>query len=223
METTQHNQPNIGLLTHKSGHFAMLLATALLVFGILTGKPSAHAQASAMESLEPPFSDGKTDAQRAIKLANQGVRFFSKAEALFARVDSAKNEREKKNIQRQADEALESATERLRAAAKLDQRNYSTFTALGRALAASDDTRRAVGAYNFALQLNSKYYDAWYHRALALLELGLYDEVKKSHEVLARNEALLATRLREDLVRWRQDAKASEPVTSDFADWIATL
>ena len=87
------------------------------------------------------------------------------------------------------------AAKYLRQAAKKDQKNVRAFALLGEVLAMQGELRKAIGAFNFALKLSPKYFDAWLSRAKVLLDMGLVSDVQKSYTVLARNEPDLANEL----------------------------
>jgi tetratricopeptide (TPR) repeat protein len=118
--------------------------------------------------------------------------------------------------------ALKSAEKFLRRAAKKDQKNIRAFGLLGEVLARSEQPRKAIGAFNFALQLNPKYYNAWLQRAKVLLGMGLFEDVKKSYIVLARNDAEMATELLITIDTWAADREeALTTPESSFMEWRA--
>ena len=111
----------------------------------------------------------------------------------------------------------------LRQAAQKDQKNVRAFALLGEVLAMQGESRKAIGAFNFALQLSPKYYSAWLQRARVLLVMGLVNDVQKSYVVLARNEPDLANELLVAIDTWltNREQPLSE-ADSTFMEWRNT-
>ena len=84
------------------------------------------------------------------------------------------------------------AVEKQTKAVKLDQENYKAFSELGYALEKKGEPRKAIGAYNFSLRINPRYYLAWRYRGEALIQLGLIKDAKESYMVLFKNDQELA-------------------------------
>ena len=177
--------------------------------------PIGHAAGSGIEDMEPPFSSGYPPEQESEKLTNKGYRSYQ--QALYFGSQKTPNGDAK------ARTALKSAEKFLRRAAKKDQKNIRAFGLLGEVLARSEQPRKAIGAFNFALQLNPKYYNAWLQRAKVLLGMGLFEDVKKSYIVLARNDAEMATELLITIDTWAADREeALTTPESSFMEWRAT-
>lgn len=189
-------------------HWAVFLTLALLI-------SVGHAAGSGIEDMEPPFSSGYAPEQESEKLTNKGYRSYQ--QALYF------GSQETPNGDAKARTALKSAEKFLRRAAKKDQKNIRAFGLLGEVLARSEQPRKAIGAFNFALQLNPKYYNAWLQRAKVLLGMGLFEDVKKSYIVLARNDAEMATELLVTIDTWaaNREEALTTPETS-FMEWRAT-
>jgi len=188
---------------------------ALLLSVLVIASPSGFAAGTSIEDMEPPFGSGYAPKQESEKLFNKGYRSYQ--QALYFRSLETENDNAK------AQKALKKAKKYLRQAAKKDQKNIRAFSVLGEVLAASEEPRKAIGAFNFALQLDPKYYEAWLHRAEALLDMGLLDDVKKSHIVLARNEPDLADTLMVAIDAWLTERE--QPLDDDetaFMQWRNT-
>ena len=103
---------------------------------------------------------------------------------------------------KESQKGIKKAQKFLRQAAQKDQKNVRAFALLGEVLAMQGESRKAIGAFNFALQLSPKYYSAWLQRARVLLVMGLVNDVQKSYVVLARNEPDLANELLVAIDTW---------------------
>ena len=165
----------------------LLSQTAVMLFALTLASPNCLAAGSSIEDMEPPFGSGYAPEQESEKLTNKGYRSYQQAlyhQSLDTANDAAKTRA-----------ALKRAHKYLRQAAKKDQKNMRAFLLLGKVLAMQGELRKAIGAFNFALQLSPKYYDAWLSRAEVLVTMGLVGDVQKSYAVLARNERDLASEL----------------------------
>ena len=192
-----------------------LSKSTVLLLTLLLACTNCFAAGSSIEGMEPPFSSGYAPKQESEKLTNKGYR--SLQQALYYQTLETPNDRAK------ARTALKKAQKYLRQAAKKDQKNIRAFALLGEVLAASEEPRKAIGAFNFALQLNPKYYEAWLQRAKVLLGMGLLDDVKKSHAVLARNEPDLAKALIVAIDAWLSEREQPlDDAETTFMKWRNT-
>ncbi|MCB1685483.1 MAG: tetratricopeptide repeat protein [Pseudomonadales bacterium] len=66
---------------------------------------------------------------------------------------------------------------------------------LGYALRETGDYKRAIGAYNLALELKPDFWQALEYRGEALLAMGFFGETKEAHMTLFREEQDLAVEL----------------------------
>ena len=189
-----------------------LSKSVVLLLTLLLASANCLAAGSSIEDMEPPFSSGYAPKQESEKLTNKGYR--SLQQALYYRTLATPNDAAK------ARTALKKAQKYLRQAAKQDQKNIRAFALLGEVLAVNEEPRKAIGAFNFALQLNPKYYEAWLQRAKVLLDMGLLDDVKKSHTVLARNEPDLAKALMVSVDTWLTEREQPfDDVETAFMEW----
>ncbi len=192
-----------------------LSKSTVLLLTLLLASANCLAAGSSIEGMEPPFSSGYAPKQESEKLTNKGYR--SLQQALYYQTLETPNDRAK------ARTALKKAQKYLRQAAKKDQKNIRAFALLGEVLAVSEEPRKAIGAFNFALQLNPKYYEAWLQRAKVLLDMGLLDDVKKSHAVLARNEPDLAKALIVAIDAWLSEREQPlDDAETTFMKWRNT-
>jgi len=123
---------------------------------------------------------------------------------------------------------LSVAEQSLRQAIREDNNNVRASSLLGEVLALAEQPRKAIGAFNYALRINPKYYIAWLHRAKVLLNMGLLDDVKRSYVVLFRSEPELAAALMGSIDAWiaqRQDTLLTSTLTNaetHFMEWRLT-
>ena len=192
-----------------------LLQTAVVLLALTFANPHCLAAGSGIESMEPPFGNGYAPEQESQKLTNKGFRSYQQA-LYFRSLDTSKDAAKSRT-------ALKKAQKYLREAAKKDQKNVRAFALLGQVLAMQGESRKAIGAFNFALQLSPKYYSAWLQRARVLLVMGLMNDVQKSYVVLARNEPDLASELLAAIDTWVTDRQ--QPLSeadSAFMEWRNT-
>lgn len=190
----------------------LLSQAAVILFALTIANPNCLAAESSIEALEPPFGSGYAPEQESQKLVNKGYRSYQQAlyyQSLDTPNDAAKS-----------GSALKKAQKYLRQAAKKDNKNVRAFALLGEVLAMQGEPRKAIGAFNFALQLNPKYYNAWLQRAKVLLDMTLVDDVQKSYVVLARNEPDLANELLAAIDIWlTRRALPLSDADSAFTEW----
>jgi len=188
---------------------------AVVLLALTLANPHCLAAGSGIEAMEPPFGSGYAPEQESQKLTNKGFRSYQQAlyyESLDTPKDAAKSRT-----------ALKKAQKFLRQAAQKDQKNVRAFALLGEVLAMQGESRKAIGAFNFALQLSPKYYSAWLQRARVLLVMGLVNDVQKSYVVLARNEPDLANELLVAIDTWLTNRE--QPLSkadSAFMEWRNT-
>ena len=132
-------------------HISMLKAWSLFTCLLITHSiAAAPATKSQMEQGEAPFGDGYEQSLQSKKYFNKGNRAYSKAMELIGDGKRRAAERELKNAEKE-----------LRKSAKADQKNLAAFSLLGKVYAQLGESRKSVGAFNYALQLNPKHYDNW--------------------------------------------------------------
>ncbi len=182
------------------------LVTCLLITHSVTAAPATKSQ---MEQGEAPFGDGYEQSLQSKKYFNKGNRAYSKAMKLIEDGKTRAAERELKNAEKE-----------LRKSAKADQKNLAAFSLLGKVYSRLGESRKSVGAFNYALQLNPKHYDSWLERAKVLLEMDLRSEVKQSFNVLERGAPNMAESLLKAIITFKEQRTApmsTEEVT--FFEW----
>ena len=82
--------------------------------------------------------------------------------------------------------------------------------------------RKAIGAYNYALEINPNFHQATEYRGEAFLALGMYERTKQSYMQLFRNERELADQLMITFDSWVEEKNGSlEGAEVEFAAWVA--
>ena len=170
------------------------LFTCLLITHSVAAAPATKSQ---MEQGEAPFGDGYEQSLQSKKYFNKGNRAYSKAIELIKDGKTGAAERELRNAEKE-----------LRKSAKADQKNLAAFSLLGKVYARLGESRKSVGAFNYALQLNPKHYDSWLERAKVLLEMGLRSEVKQSFNVLERSAPNMAESLLKAIITFKEQRTA---------------
>ena len=84
------------------------------------------------------------------------------------------------------------------------------------------EARKAIGAYNFSLRINPRYYLAWRYRGEALIKLGLIKDAKESYIVLFKNDQDLAAQLMSSFDEWLAQSEATgSQEKEEFIEWLA--
>ena len=159
----------------------LLSQTAVMLFALTLASPNCLAAGSSIEDMEPPFGSGYAPEQESEKLTNKGYRSYQQAlyhQSLDTANDAAKTRAALKRAQ-------------IFTSSREERSKNARVPAIRQGLSNAGELRKAIGAFNFALQLSPKYYDAWLSRAEVLLTMGLVGDVQKSYAVLARNEQIL--------------------------------
>jgi tetratricopeptide (TPR) repeat protein len=176
--------------------------------GIDSGSYSSNGR-----SLTPPQLSGK--AFRA------GLKHRDRALKHEAKAAKAKSEKARNKSLAKAQKSYKKAIEKQADAVRIFAENYKAANELGFALRKTGDYRKAIGAYNYALELNPNFHPATEYRGEAFLALGLYDQTKQSYMQLFRNDRTLADQLMTVIDTWvEQKGDGLEPVEADFVYWI---
>ncbi len=196
------------------------LAAVLLLFagtGFAAGSggsPSVGTYDQAAEQLSPE------EASR--KRFRAGVRQRDKALKHERRAATAKNDKARDKQLKRARKAFEKAIAKQGEALQLDPQNYAAANELGFALRKTGEYRKAIGAYNYALDLNPDFHEATEYRGEAFLALGMLEQAQRSYMVLFRDNAELAALLMEKMDAWLA-ARPEELTQTEqaFAAWVA--
>jgi len=186
--------------------------TLLLAISLALAQPASGA-GSPGDGTEPT-PDGKTAGEAALAYYRQGLEHKEAALALEASAALATDEAERTRLREEARVEYRAAVRVQGQALKLDLVYYQAANELGYALRKSGDFRKALGAYNFALQIRPDFYPAIEYRGEAYLALGMLAEARQDYLTLFRNEPALAARLLEAMAAAVTDDDA-------FADWVS--
>ena len=172
----------------------------LLALPTLSGAAGTGGGSGSLNSLPP--EQALTAEERAqailfkgIKQRDRGLRYEAKA----ARTNS---ERRRERALQRAANAFAKALELQKEAFALNPRDPRIANELGYAYRKTGDFRKAIGAYNFALDLDPNFHRATEYRAQAFLALGLYYMTKKAYLTLFQHERALADELMAAIEQW---------------------
>ena len=189
---------------------------------LLTPRPVNAAANDGLSSLGY-YKDPYSKEERSIRLYNEGLKHKEKAQDRERRAKQALNGKTKKKLLSKAQKDYQKAIEKQRKAVKIDGENYKAFNELGYALRMTGDLRKAVGAHNYALSINPKYYPAWEYRGEILLELGFFADAKQSYMVLFQNDRKLASQLMASFDEWlAANISLSSEIKDEFVEWLDT-
>ncbi len=162
-----------------------------------------------------------TPQQKSAKAFRAGIKHRDRALAQERKADKARTAKAAERALAKAQKHYAKAKERLGEALQLDPRNYKAANELGFALRKLGDYRKAIGAYNYALDINPNFHEATEYRAEAFLALGMLDHTRQSYMVLFREDRGLAQQLMERIDAWivEQGAPASG-AHQEFIAWV---
>jgi len=205
-----------------------LVAIIPLLLGLLFASPSYAAGGGGGGGLGSiPADAGRqlTPEQQSAKSLKSGIRLRDKALKAEAKAAKAKTDKARDKQLARAQKQFKKAIEKQGRALQQDPRNYKAANELGFALRKTGDYRRAIGAYNYALEINPDYHQATEYRAEAFLALGLLKQTQESYMLLFRNDRDLANMLMGKIDAWAA-AKQTAPEGSSlsesetaFIDW----
>jgi len=150
-----------------------------------------------------------------------GIKHRDRALKLEARAAAASSDKARAKLTAKARKSFNKAVTKQGEALKLDPQNYQAANELGYALRKTGDYRKAIGAYNYALDINPDFHQATEYRAEAHLALGMYEKTQRAYMKLFREEPGLAEQLMTSIDSWHQ--ANSENLSADaqaFANWV---
>ena len=165
-----------------------------LLLGMMLFNPACLAAQTDPAPSTQPLSEALEPAENSAQLTDKGYSSYQRA-LLYASFETPEGDLAAQN-------ELNNAENLFRQAAEKNRSNLRALNLLGEVFALSAQPRKAIGAFNFALQINPKYYPAWLARASVLLAMGMLNDVKMSYLVLARNEPAMAAELMAAIDDW---------------------
>jgi tetratricopeptide (TPR) repeat protein len=149
----------------------------------------------------------------------RGIKAKEKAWKLEEKAASAKDEKKRDKHLANALKQYQKAAEAQATALKANAKSYEAANELGYALRKTGDYKKAIGAYNYALQLRTDFYPAIEYRGEALLMMGFIEEAKEAYMTLFRHDRTLADQLMATMEKWHGTQPDSEAKTA-FATWL---
>jgi tetratricopeptide (TPR) repeat protein len=166
-------------------------------------------------------SRGLSPAQRSGKEFRAGLKHRDRALNFETKAAKAKSEKSRDKLLAKAHKEFIKAVDKQGEAVRLYPQNYKAANELGFALRKTGDYRKAIGAYNYALEINPNFHAATEYRAEAFLALGLLDQTKNAYMQLFRNDRGLAAQLMERFDEWLTAKDKMNAAEAEFAAWIA--
>jgi tetratricopeptide (TPR) repeat protein len=149
----------------------------------------------------------------------QGVKAKERAWKLEEKAGKATKDAKRDKLLADARKQYQKAADAQATALKANEKNYEAANELGYALRKTGDYRKAIGAYNYALQLKPDFYPAIEYRGEALLLMGFIDEAKDAYMTLFRNDRALADQLMATMEKWHA-AQPEGEAKATFSGWL---
>ena len=160
--------------------------------------------------------------QQSAKAFRAGIKLRDRALNMEAKANAAKTPQKRDKLNNRAQKLFSKAVAKQGEAVQLDPQNYKAANELGCALRKTGDYRKAIGAYNYALDINPNFHQATEYRAEAFLALGLYEQTQQAYLRLFRESRELADQLMQSFDAWVDNQPAElSPAEAAFAAWIA--
>ena len=169
----------------------------------------------------PTNSRALSPEQLSEKAMRAGIRERDKAHKQEARAADASSDKKREKALAKAQKHYKKAISKQGEAVRHNPRNYKALNELGYALRKTGDYRKAIGAYNMALDINPKFHEATEYRGEAFLALGFLNETKQSYMILFRHDRELAAQLMDRIQNWATEKDGTEdPAEVDFIAWM---
>lgn len=149
----------------------------------------------------------------------QGVKAKEKAWRLEEKAAKATKEAKRDRLQADAQKQYQKAVSAQANALQANEKNHEAANELGYALRKTGDYKKAIGAYNYALELKPDFYPAIEYRGEALLMMGFIEEAKEAYMTLFRNDRALADQLMVTMEKWHSTQPDGES-KSTFSGWL---
>lgn len=201
---------------YSSIRLTTLLCSIVLMFNSASGVAAGSGAGSAESDSTPGFSPTEMSA----KAFRVGIKHRDRALSLESKAEHASSDKAREKALAKAQKAFSKAVGKQGEAIKLDPQNYKAANELGYALRKTGDFRKAIGAYNYALDVNPNFHPATEYRAEAYLALGMYEQTQRSYMKLFRDDRALASELMVAIDKWRLNnlGERSDPELN-FLKW----
>jgi len=149
----------------------------------------------------------------------QGVKAKEKAWRLEEKAAKATKEAKRDKLLADAQKQYQKAVSAQASALQANEKNHEAANELGYALRKTGDYKKAIGAYNYALELKPDFYPAIEYRGEALLMMGFIEEAKEAYMTLFRNDRALADQLMVTMEKWHATQPDGESKAT-FSGWL---
>ncbi len=205
------------ILKIQAHHCAAALSASM--FALIT--TFAVAAGSGAGSVADHGTDGQDPVEMSAKALKTGIKHRDRGLKLEAKAAAASTDKARAKLEEKALKAFSKAVTKQGEALELDPQNYRAANELGYALRKTGDYRKAIGAYNYALDIKPDFHQATEYRAEAYLALGMYDKTQRAYMTLFREAPTLADQLMVSIDTWHQTN--SNDLSEDaraFAQWV---
>lgn len=197
---------------------SIILSTTTMSPVYAAGSGGGGGDIGAMQSTN---SRALSPEQQSAKLFRAGLKHRERALKYEAKAVKAKSEKAQNKALAKAQKSYKKALSKQADAMRVDPQNYKAANELGFALRKTGDYKKAIGAYNYALELNPNFHPATEYRAEAFLVLGLYEQTQQSYMQLFRGDRTLADQLMVTIDSWIETkGDTLEPAEVEFVSWI---
>jgi len=213
------------------GRFAPVsrtLVSVLLALATIIGAAPATASGSgAGGGSIPTTSPKKLEAsleERLEKAYAAGLKYKERAWKAEGKAHDATTEKNEQRQLKRAQKDYKRAEGKFAEVLRVNPQDYKAANELGYVLRKQGHYEKAIGAYNYALELFPGFDQAIEYRAEAFVAVGYYDEAKKAYMHLFRSNSELAEELLVSMRQWRDEQRAEDQAPGarvrDFLEWL---
>ncbi|MDP6376599.1 MAG: hypothetical protein QF921_11360 [Pseudomonadales bacterium] len=193
----------------------------LMAFCLILGMAESTAHAASDGYLPPPTRSALRSPEAAAERHYQaGLRHKGKALNHEAKAERANNEKTRDKYITKANKEYAKSIENYRDALRKFTRHYKAAYEMGYALQMTGDLEKAIGAYNFALDIHPRFWEAIEQRGEAFLDLGYLYQVKYAYLQLFRVDQELAARLMTAMEDWMASQPDDSETITEFRSWL---
>lgn len=211
-------------MNHRQTNRKGLAITSLILVASLLGTSPIWAAGSGGGGgnlSSTPTAKPKSPEHIASSSYKSGIRHKKRAWRYEDKAAASKKEKKRKSLLAKAQREYVKAKEKQAIVLQIQPRNHEAANELGYALRKSGDIQKAIGAYNYALELKPDFLPAIEYRAEAYLALGFLDETKSSYMRLFREDELLAAQLMSAITNWLETQSEPNETVEDFGRWAS--
>lgn len=168
-----------------------------------------------------PTAKPKSPEHIASSSYRSGIRHKERAWRYEDKAAATKREKKRISLLAKAQREYVKAKDKQAMVLQIQPRNHEAANELGYALRKSGDLQKAIGAYNYALELKPDFLPAIEYRAEAYLTLGFLNETKSSYMRLFREDEALAAQLMTAITQWLEAQSEPNETVEDFGRWAS--